>query len=59
MTPMVAVLGPSVLYLLAVTAGLYRRHRAARRLLNTHARQLVARAEAECRFAVYLKEHHQ
>jgi len=54
-----ALLIPSVLYLLLVTAGLYRRHLAARRLLNAHVHRLLARAEAECKFAVYLKEHHQ
>ena len=60
MTPVVAaLLVPSVLYLLLVTASLWRTHLAARRLLDAHVRQLLARAEAECKFAVYLKEHHQ
>lgn len=55
-TPALALVGPSVLYLLLVTAGLVRRHLAARRAIDRAARQLLARAEAECRFAVYLKE---
>lgn len=46
-----AVLGPSVLYLLLVTAGLVRQHLAARRAVDRAARQLTEQAAAYCQFA--------